>query len=109
MTNAPFILNLDCDMYSNDADTIREILCFFLDEKKGDEVAFVQFPQHYDNMTRNDVYANVNHATNEVSNKYDKNNNFLCQLSSLISQATRSARLFDHVVPNIFFGFSSLY
>lgn len=53
-------------MYSNDADTIREILCFFLDEKKGDEVAFVQFPQHFDNMTKNDVYANVNHATNEV-------------------------------------------
>ncbi|EXB51025.1 Cellulose synthase-like protein E6 [Morus notabilis] len=66
ITNAPFILNLDCDMYSNNADTIQEILCFFMDEKKGDEFAFVQFPQYYNNTTKNDVYANVCAAANEV-------------------------------------------
>ena len=68
ITNAPFILNLDCDMYSSNADTIQEILCFFMDEKTGHEFAFVQFPQNYDNITRNDVYANSNHATDNVSN-----------------------------------------
>ncbi|GMN73959.1 hypothetical protein TIFTF001_053096 [Ficus carica] len=66
ITNAPFILNLDCDMYSNNADTIREILCFFMDEKKGDEIAFVQFPQNYNNKTENDIYGNACYATNVV-------------------------------------------
>ena len=70
ITNAPFILNLDCDMYSNNADIIQEILCFFMDEKKGDEFAFVQCPQHFNNLTKNDIYANRCLATAEVSNKY---------------------------------------
>ncbi|PON86295.1 Cellulose synthase [Trema orientale] len=66
ITNAPFILNLDCDMYSNNADTIQEMLCFFMDEKKGDEFAFVQFPQYYNNLTKNDIYANRCLVTAEV-------------------------------------------
>ncbi|XP_062078928.1 cellulose synthase-like protein E6 [Humulus lupulus] len=66
ITNAPLILSLDCDMYSNNADTIREILCFFMDEAKGDEVAFVQFPQNYDNLTKNDMYAHSPPAINDV-------------------------------------------
>ncbi|KAL4618569.1 hypothetical protein ACB092_06G020300 [Castanea dentata] len=57
ISNAPFILNLDCDMYVNDADTIQEALCFFLDEKRGHEISFLQFPQNYDNITKNDIYA----------------------------------------------------
>uniref|UniRef100_A0A7N2R8K6 Cellulose synthase-like protein E1 n=1 Tax=Quercus lobata TaxID=97700 RepID=A0A7N2R8K6_QUELO len=57
ISNAPFILNLDCDMYANDADIIGETLCFFMDEKKGHEISFVQFPQNYDNITKNDIYA----------------------------------------------------
>ena len=58
ISNAPFILNLDCDMYSNNADTIQEILCFFLDETKGQDIAYVQFPQSYNNITKNDHYGN---------------------------------------------------
>lgn len=69
ISNAPFILSLDCDMYSNNADTIREILCFFLDETKGHEIAYVQFPQGFDNITKNDPYANNYLVTHEVSNK----------------------------------------
>lgn len=67
ISNAPFILNLDCDMYANDADTVREILCFFMDEKKGHEVAYVQFPQNFDNLTTNDIYANAAFSTSRVS------------------------------------------
>ncbi|KAM6579268.1 hypothetical protein CsatA_003042 [Cannabis sativa] len=66
ITNAPLILSLDCDMYSNNADTIREILCFFMDETRGDELAFVQFPQNYDNLTKNDMYAHSPPAINDV-------------------------------------------
>ncbi|XP_060673780.1 cellulose synthase-like protein E6 isoform X1 [Ziziphus jujuba] len=66
ISNAPFILNLDCDMYANDADTIREILCFFMDEKEGHEVAYVQLPQNYDNLTKNDIYSNAAFAASGV-------------------------------------------
>lgn len=58
ISNAPFILNLDCDMYSNNANTIQEVLCFFLDETKGHDIAYVQFPQSYNNIAKNDHYAN---------------------------------------------------
>ncbi|KAF4362329.1 hypothetical protein F8388_008213 [Cannabis sativa] len=66
ITNAPLILSLDCDMYSNNADTIREILCFFMDETRGDELAFVQFPQNYNNLTKNDMYAHSPPSVNDV-------------------------------------------
>ncbi|XVE80561.1 hypothetical protein DITRI_Ditri14bG0150000 [Diplodiscus trichospermus] len=35
ISNGAIILNLDCDMYANDADYIKEALCFFMDEKRG--------------------------------------------------------------------------
>ena len=68
ISNAPFILNLDCDMYVNDADTIQEALCFFLDEKRGHEISFVQFSQNYDNITKNDLYACTLSVINNVGN-----------------------------------------
>nr|GMC76384.1 cellulose synthase-like protein E6 [Ipomoea batatas] len=66
VSNAPIILNLDCDMYSNNADAIREALCFFMDEKRGHEISFVQHPQRYANITKNDLYGNVARATHEI-------------------------------------------
>ncbi|KAH7545398.1 cellulose synthase-like protein E6 [Ziziphus jujuba] len=57
ISNAPIILNVDCDMYSNDSESVRDALCFLLDEEKGREIAFVQFPQVFDNLTKNDVYS----------------------------------------------------
>ena len=68
ISNAPFILNLDCDMYANDADIIGETLCFLMDEKKGHEISIVQFPQNYDNITKNDIYACSISVANNVSN-----------------------------------------
>ncbi|KAK9145568.1 hypothetical protein Sjap_005471 [Stephania japonica] len=58
MTNAPIILNLDCDMYSNDSITPLRALCFLLDPVKGSELAYVQFPQHFCGINKNDTYAN---------------------------------------------------
>ncbi|XP_022718877.1 cellulose synthase-like protein E1 isoform X2 [Durio zibethinus] len=57
ITNAPFILNVDCDMYSNNSEAIRDALCFLLDEEKGHEIAFVQYPQSFGNLTKNDIYG----------------------------------------------------
>ncbi|XVF30798.1 hypothetical protein REPUB_Repub16aG0089400 [Reevesia pubescens] len=57
ISNAPFILNVDCDMYSNNSEAIRDALCFFLDEEKGHEIAYVQYPQGFGNLTKNEIYG----------------------------------------------------
>ncbi|KAF9666547.1 hypothetical protein SADUNF_Sadunf16G0240300 [Salix dunnii] len=57
ISNGQIILNLDCDMYSNDPLTVRDALCFFLDEEKSHDIAFVQFPQCFANVTKNDPYS----------------------------------------------------
>ncbi|KAL2331854.1 hypothetical protein Fmac_019435 [Flemingia macrophylla] len=51
MTNAPFILNLDCDMYAHNPKIVLHALCILLDSKGEKEVAFAQcVQQFYDGM-----------------------------------------------------------
>ncbi|PIN03406.1 Cellulose synthase (UDP-forming) [Handroanthus impetiginosus] len=57
ISNGHIILNVDCDMYSNNSESIRDALCFFLDEESGHEIAFVQFPQNFRNLTKNELYG----------------------------------------------------
>ncbi|KAJ0986133.1 hypothetical protein J5N97_004489 [Dioscorea zingiberensis] len=57
MTNAPVILTLDCDMYSNDPRTPLRALCYLLDPKITPELAFVQFPQCFQGINDKDIYA----------------------------------------------------
>lgn len=59
ISNAPLILNVDCDMYSNNSQSIKDALCFFLDEDAGHDVAFVQFPQNFHNLTNNELYGSL--------------------------------------------------
>ncbi|PSR85408.1 Cellulose synthase-like protein [Actinidia chinensis var. chinensis] len=66
ISNAPIILNLDCDMYSNHSDAIQEAVCFFVDEERGHKISYVQYPQCFDNITTNDIYSNVANAVNEI-------------------------------------------
>lgn len=66
ISGGAFILNLDCDMYANNPDAIREALCFFMDDKRGHEIAFVQYPQRFRNITKNDIYASHVHVVPEV-------------------------------------------
>lgn len=68
ISKAPFILLLDCDMSANNADSIREALCFFLDGKYGHEIAFVQHPQNYNNLTKDDIYGSGCFVINAVRN-----------------------------------------
>ena len=56
-------------MYSNNSKSVRDGLCFFMDEEKGNEVGFIQFPQAFENITKNDVYSNSLNVTMEVSIK----------------------------------------
>jgi len=60
LTNAPFFLNLDCDHYINNSKAIREAMCFLMDPIVGRRVCYVQFPQRFDGIDRNDRYANHN-------------------------------------------------
>lgn len=67
ISNGPIILNVDCDMYSNSSQSIRDALCFFLDEEKGREVAYVQFPQQFHNLTKNELYGGSLRVLSKVS------------------------------------------
>lgn len=67
ISNGKVILNVDCDMYSNNSESLRDALCFFMDEEKGHEIAYVQSPQNFENVTKNDLYASALLAISEVS------------------------------------------
>ncbi|KAJ6992401.1 cellulose synthase A catalytic subunit 3 [Populus alba x Populus x berolinensis] len=60
LTNGPFLLNLDCDHYINNSRALREAMCFLMDPNLGRTVCYVQFPQRFDGIDRNDRYANRN-------------------------------------------------
>ncbi|GAB4851609.1 Cellulose synthase A catalytic subunit 3 [UDP-forming] [Ancistrocladus abbreviatus] len=60
LTNGPFLLNLDCDHYINNSKALREAMCFMMDPNLGKYVCYVQFPQRFDGIDRNDRYANRN-------------------------------------------------
>lgn len=57
MTNAPIILTLDCDTYSNDPQTIKRALCYFSDPKIQPTLAYVQFPQIFRGLNKGDIYS----------------------------------------------------
>ncbi|KAK7252118.1 hypothetical protein RIF29_35852 [Crotalaria pallida] len=56
MSNAPYILVLDCDMFCNDPISARYAMCFHLDPKISSSLSFVQFPQRFHNISKNDIY-----------------------------------------------------
>nr|XP_023881371.1 cellulose synthase-like protein G3 isoform X2 [Quercus suber] len=57
MTNAPMILTLDCDMYSNDPQTPIRVLCYLTDPKIRSALGYIQFPQKFHGLNENDIYA----------------------------------------------------
>jgi cellulose synthase A len=69
LTNAPYILNLDCDHYVNNSKAVREAMCFMMDPAVGRDVCYVQFPQRFDGIDRSDRYANGNVVFFDVSTK----------------------------------------
>lgn len=81
LTNAPYILNLDCDHYVNNSKAIREAMCFLMDPQVGRDLCYVQFPQRFDGIDRSDRYANRNTVFFDVSSK-------LSDLSLLVTSCT---------------------
>ncbi|KAK2661824.1 hypothetical protein Ddye_000398 [Dipteronia dyeriana] len=66
ISNGKIILNVDCDMYSNNSDAVRDALCFFMDEEQSHNVAYVQCPQNFCNPTKNDIYSSNLSVLQEV-------------------------------------------
>ncbi|XP_060187847.1 cellulose synthase-like protein H1 [Lycium barbarum] len=58
MTNAPFMLNVDCDMYANNPQVVLHAMCYFLGAKDEKDCGFVQFPQYFYDGLKEDPYGN---------------------------------------------------
>ncbi|KAK9155236.1 hypothetical protein Sjap_002716 [Stephania japonica] len=58
MSNAPLVLNVDCDMHSNNSQSLLHAVCFFMDPKESHRIGYVQFPQSFGGITENDLYGN---------------------------------------------------
>ncbi|KAK9003348.1 hypothetical protein V6N11_060912 [Hibiscus sabdariffa] len=56
ISNAPYVLVLDCDMRCNDPSSAKQAMCFHLDPKISPNLAFVQFPQMFHNLSNMDIY-----------------------------------------------------
>ncbi|KAF5728243.1 hypothetical protein HS088_TW21G00388 [Tripterygium wilfordii] len=69
LTNAPYVLNLDCDHYINNSKALREAMCFLMDSLIGKMVCYVQFPQRFDGIDRSDRYANRNAVFFDINMK----------------------------------------
>ncbi|XP_057729313.1 cellulose synthase-like protein B4 [Arachis stenosperma] len=58
MSNAPFMLNVDCDMVVNNSKVVQHAMCILMDPHKGKEIAYVQcFQQFYDGI-KDDPFGN---------------------------------------------------
>ncbi|KAH7576717.1 hypothetical protein JRO89_XS01G0135400 [Xanthoceras sorbifolium] len=64
MTNAPFMLNVDCDMFANNPQIVRHAMCLLLGSKEKD-CAFVQCPQLFYNNPN--IGLVVSHEVSNVS------------------------------------------
>lgn len=69
LTNAPYLLNVDCDHYINNSKAIRESMCFMMDPTLGKKVCYVQFPQRFDGIDWHDRYANRNTVFFDINMK----------------------------------------
>nr|KAJ0206157.1 hypothetical protein LSAT_V11C500254990 [Lactuca sativa] len=56
LSNAPYMLVLDCDMYCNEPTSAKQAMCFHLDSKLSSSLAFVQYPQIFYNVSQKDIY-----------------------------------------------------
>ncbi|XP_011007182.1 PREDICTED: cellulose synthase-like protein H1 [Populus euphratica] len=58
MTNAPFMLNLDCDMFVNNPKIVCHAMCLLLGSRNERESGFVQCPQYFYDGLKDDPFGN---------------------------------------------------
>lgn len=68
MTNAPFILNVDCDMFANNPEVVLHGMCLLLGVD--DEVfsGFAQAPQQFYGALKDDPFGNQLVVLSKVCN-----------------------------------------
>ncbi|KAI3745334.1 hypothetical protein L1987_58445 [Smallanthus sonchifolius] len=66
ISNGSIILTVDCDVYSDNSESVRDDMCCFMDEENGNKIGYVQFPQSSYNITTHDMYASCFRVPNEV-------------------------------------------
>ncbi|KAF5185553.1 Cellulose synthase-like protein g1 [Thalictrum thalictroides] len=66
ISNSPYVLALDCDMYCNDPTSARQAMCFHIDPNLSRSLAFVQFPQMFHNLSKSDIYNDLLRTAFEV-------------------------------------------
>ncbi|XP_074365568.1 cellulose synthase-like protein H1 isoform X1 [Apium graveolens] len=69
MTNAPFIMNVDCDMHVNNPQVILHAMCMLLGVKNETDCAFVQFAQSFYDGLKDDPLGNQMVVMNEYVGK----------------------------------------
>ncbi|PIA50905.1 hypothetical protein AQUCO_01100013v1 [Aquilegia coerulea] len=57
MTNSPFMLNVDCDMFANNAQVVLHAMCLLLGSENEREIAYVQCPQHFYGGIKDDPFG----------------------------------------------------
>ncbi|XP_076930033.1 cellulose synthase-like protein H1 [Bidens hawaiensis] len=71
MTNAPLMLNVDCDMYANNPQVFLHAMCMVFGIKDEENCAFYQFPQAFYDGLKDDPFGNqlasLYHAINGIS------------------------------------------
>lgn len=58
MTNAPFMLNVDCDMHVNNPQVILHAMCMLLGVEDERDCAFTQFVQYFYDGLKDDPFGN---------------------------------------------------
>ncbi|KAK1423942.1 hypothetical protein QVD17_19253 [Tagetes erecta] len=58
MTNAPLMLNVDCDMYANNPQVFLHAMCIVFGCKNDQDCGFVQFPQAFYDGLKDDPFGN---------------------------------------------------
>ncbi|KAM0002552.1 putative cellulose synthase (UDP-forming) [Helianthus debilis subsp. tardiflorus] len=58
MTNAPLMLNVDCDMYANNPQVFLHAMCIVFGYKNDQDCGFIQFPQAFYDGLKDDPFGN---------------------------------------------------
>ncbi|KAM3197233.1 hypothetical protein ACQJBY_072731 [Aegilops geniculata] len=95
VSNSPYVMVLDCDMYCNSRSSILEAMCFHLDGRRRADLAFVQFPQMFHNLSSSDIYANELRSIFWVRKKTNRP----CLASVIFSKISSNLGLLVHGPP----------
>ena len=80
MTNAPFMLNVDCDMFANNPQVVLHAMCILLGVKDETDCGFVQFPQQFYDGLKDDPFGNQMVVMTKVSKSHHSTSKVLILL-----------------------------